>query len=149
MTASVPLLAAAVAVLLLSIGYSKLRYLRFRQYAHFAQHPSSLVLGHLKVFGEFVKRNKPKAHADLAMMAMHRALGRPPLMFVDVRPIADPMVVVANYDIAEQITKSTDIFPTSPPKSTLSMTRLRYLTGPTSILAKHVRTHPPPANSKD
>lgn len=142
MTSSASLLAAAAAVLLLSVCYSKLRYLRFRQYANFAQHPASLVFGHLKLFGDFVKRNKPNAHADLAIVAMHRALGRPPLMFLDMRPISDPMVVVANYDIAEQITKSSDTFPISAPKSHAFVSRMRYLSGATSILTQNVRAGP-------
>ncbi|KAI0006913.1 cytochrome P450, partial [Xylariaceae sp. FL0662B] len=131
-----PLLAAAT-VLILSFSYSKLRNIRFHQYAHFPQHPTSLVLGHLKVFGDFIKRNKPNAHADLAIVAMNRALGRPPLMFIDLRPINDPMVVVGDYEIADQITRASKIFPASPPKGARSLERLQYLTGPTSIFSQH------------
>ncbi|KAI1204237.1 cytochrome P450 [Annulohypoxylon truncatum] len=132
----VPLLAAA-AVLALSFSYSKLRYIRFRQYAHFPQLPNSLVLGHLKVFGEFIKRNKPNAHEDLAIVAMNRALGRPPLMLIDMRPISKPIVVVGDYEIADQLTKASKLFPTSPPKSASSVERLLHLNGPTSILFQH------------
>ncbi|KAI1503597.1 cytochrome P450 [Biscogniauxia marginata] len=100
-------------------------------------HLTSLVLGHLKVFGDFVKRNKPNAHADLAIVVMNRALGRPPLMFIDMRPINDLMVVVGDYEISDQLTKASKIFPTSPPKSSKSLERLLYLTGPTSIFSQH------------
>ncbi|KAK3374273.1 cytochrome P450 [Lasiosphaeria ovina] len=131
-----PLLAAA-AVLLLSLGYSKLRYIRFRQHANLKQHPSTLLLGHVKLFGDYIKRNKPRAHPDMAIVALHRDLGRPPLMYLDMRPVGDAMVVVGNSDIADQITKSSDAFPTSPPKSSRSLTRLLYVTGRTSILAQH------------
>ncbi|KAI1661167.1 hypothetical protein F4813DRAFT_385701 [Daldinia decipiens] len=48
-------LLVAVTVLVLSFSYSRLRFIRFRQYAHFPQHPTSPVLGHLKVLGDFVK----------------------------------------------------------------------------------------------
>ncbi|KAL1854832.1 hypothetical protein Daus18300_011348 [Diaporthe australafricana] len=111
-----PLL-AAVAVLVLTFTYRRLRYIRFQQYAHFPQLPSSLLLGHLKAFGEFMKASKPDAHPDMAMIAMSKALGRPPLMFVDMRPLNDPLVVVRDPEIADQLTKASKVFPTSPPKS--------------------------------
>ncbi|KAF7523251.1 hypothetical protein G7054_g11825 [Neopestalotiopsis clavispora] len=107
----------AVAGLLLWLAYRKLQYVRFEQYAHFPQHTRSMALGHLKTFGDFVKRNKPGAHPDMAIVAMNRALDRPPLMFMDLRPVGDPMVVVGDYEIADQISKASKIFPTSPPKS--------------------------------
>lgn len=132
-------LLAAATVLVLSLSYTWLRHIRFRQHAHFPQHPASLVLGHLKVFGDFVKRNKPDSHADMAIVAMNRALGRPPLMYIDMRPINDPMVVVGDYEIAEQVTKASTIFPTGPPKPSRSLERLLYLTGATSIFSLHVR----------
>ncbi|KAK4206888.1 cytochrome P450 [Rhypophila decipiens] len=127
----------AALVLGSTILYRKLRYVRFQQYAHLPQHPTSLVLGHLKLMGEFIKRNKPDAHVDLAFVAMHQALGRAPLMFLDARPIGDPVVIVGSYEIAEQISKSSNIFPTSPPKSSRSLTRLMYMMGPKSIFSSY------------
>lgn len=88
--------------------------------------------------GDFIRRNKPDAHVDIAFVAMHRALGQPPLMFLDARPIGDPVAIVASYEIAEQITKSSSIFPTSPPKSSRSLVRLMYLMGPRSIFSSYV-----------
>ncbi|KAK2601828.1 hypothetical protein QQS21_004611 [Conoideocrella luteorostrata] len=88
----VPLLVAAT-VLILAFCCRKLQYIRFRQHAQFPQLPASLVFGHLKTFGDFIKRNKPGAHADLAIVAMNRVLGRPSLMFLDLCLINDPMVV--------------------------------------------------------
>lgn len=134
----VPLLIAA-AVLAISFTFSRIRYIRFRQYAHFSQFPNTLLLGHLKVFGDFTKRNKPDAHADIAIVAMNRALGRPPLMLIDMRPISDPIVVVGDYEVAEQLTKASKMFPTSAPKSPSSLERLLYLNGPTSIFSQYVR----------
>ncbi|ETS73376.1 hypothetical protein PFICI_14981 [Pestalotiopsis fici W106-1] len=96
-----------------------------------------MALGHLKTFGDFVKRNKPGAHPDMAIVAMNRALNRPPLMFMDLRPINEPMVVVGDYEIADQITKASKIFPTSPPKSAASLQRLLFVTGATSIFSSH------------
>ncbi|KAK2603647.1 hypothetical protein QQS21_004120 [Conoideocrella luteorostrata] len=132
----VPLLVAAIA-LILATFFRKLQYIRFQQHAHFPQHPASLVFGHLKAFGDFIKRNKPDAHADLAIVAMNRALGRPSLMFLDLRPINDPMVVVGSHEIADQLTKASNIFPTSPPKSSRSLQRLLYVTGHTSIFSQY------------
>ncbi|KAK7987043.1 hypothetical protein PG988_002031 [Apiospora saccharicola] len=131
-----PLVAAAVA-LTVTFLYRKLQFLRFQQHANLPQHATTLVLGHLRVFGDYVKRNKPDAHPDMAIVAMSQALGRPPLMFIDMRPIALPMVVVADHDIADQFTKPTPIFPTSPPKSSRSLDRLQYMLGLTSIFSTH------------
>ncbi|KAI7786122.1 hypothetical protein LA080_004506 [Diaporthe eres] len=131
-----PLL-AAIAVLVLTFTYRRLRYIRFQQYAHFPQLPSSLLLGHLKAFGEFMKASKPDAHPDMAMIAMSKALGRPPLMFVDMRPLNDPLVVVGDPEIADQLTKASKVFPTSPPKSSRSLDRLSYVLGATSIFSLH------------
>ncbi|KAI0108916.1 cytochrome P450 [Nemania sp. FL0031] len=127
----------AVSVLVVSLLVHKLWYIRRRQYAHFAQHPSALLLGHLKVVGEFARLHKPDAHPDLAMVAMNKALGRPPLMFIDLRPIGEPLVVVADHKIADAVTRASKEFPTSPPKSHRSLQRLLYLMGPSSIFSQH------------
>ncbi|KAI0483336.1 cytochrome P450 [Xylariaceae sp. FL0804] len=132
----VPLLATA-ALLFIALLYRKLRYMRFRQYAHFPQHPTSLLLGHLKVFGDFAKRSKPDAHADESIVAMNQALGRPALMLIDMRPLNDPVLVVGDHDVADQLTKASQLFPFSPPKSSRSMERLMYMMGPTSIFSQH------------
>ncbi|KAI0895396.1 cytochrome P450 [Annulohypoxylon nitens] len=131
------LLLTAATVSVIYFAYSRFSYIRFRQYAHFSQFPSTLAFGHLKVFGDFAKRNKPDAHADLTICAMNRALGQPPLMLIDMRPIGDPVVVVGDYEIAEQLTKASKMFPTSPPKSSRSLERLLYMNGPTSIFSQH------------
>ncbi|KAK3316871.1 cytochrome P450 [Apodospora peruviana] len=130
----VPSLVAA-GVLFISYLYRKLHYKRFRQYANFPQHPSSLLLGHLQVFDEFMKKLPPKAHADMAFAAMHEALGRPPVMLVDLRPVASPMVVVSNYEVAEQIVRTSDRFPYSPPKVPEIWKQLEHLAGPKSIIS--------------
>lgn len=69
---------------------------------------------------------------------MHRALGQPPIMLVDNWPIVPPMVVVASHDVAEQISKSSDKFQYSAPKSS-SVDRIVNLIGPNSILFKQVK----------
>lgn len=66
---------------------------------------------------------------------MHESLGRPPLMFVDLRPVNRPMVLISSHEVADQISKGSPKFPTSIPKSDLSY--MLHLTGPTSILHLH------------
>lgn len=63
---------------------------------------------------------------------MHKALGRPPIFFVDIRPVNRPLVIVSRHEIAEQISKASRAFPTSIPKTDMSY--FLSLTGPTSIL---------------
>ncbi|KAI0894408.1 cytochrome P450 [Annulohypoxylon nitens] len=127
-------LVAAVA-LLIPYLYSKIRYKRLKQYARFAQLPPSAILGHLQALDEFIKRAPPKAHADVAIAAIHRTLGRPPVMLIDLRPISPPLVVIGSYEVAEQLVKASSRFPYSPPKAPETWNHLEHLTGPTSIAA--------------
>ncbi|KAG8406025.1 hypothetical protein J3458_021368 [Metarhizium acridum] len=129
-----PLLVAAGALLAAHL-LRKLFVKRFEQYSGFPQHPSSLLLGHLQVVDEFVRKQPPKAHADMAFAAMHEALGRPPVMFVDLRPASSPMLVIGSYDVAEQIVKPSHRWPYTPPKVPEIWKRLEYLTGPRSIIS--------------
>ena len=128
------LLLAAVLVLL-SYLYAKLRYKRFKQYASLPQLPPSLLLGHLGAFDEYNRRGPPAQHPDMIFTAMHAALGRPPLMLVDFRPVTRPMVLVTSHEIAEQIVQPSKLFPNSVPKASLK--HLVPLLGATSILTSH------------
>ncbi|POS74875.1 cytochrome P450 52A11 [Diaporthe helianthi] len=123
---------AAVAFLVPYLCH-RLWFKRLHQFAHFPQLPPSVALGHLQVVDDFVKRSPQGAHPDVAFAAMHEALGRPPVMFVDLRPVASPMLVVASYKVAEQIARSSDRFPYSPPKTPEIWTHMVHLTGPKSI----------------
>lgn len=127
-------LVAAVA-LLASYLYIKLRYIRFRQYAHIPQLPNHLLLGHLKVFGEFMQRGVHDRHPDKIFEEMWASIGRPPVMLVDLRPINPPMALICGHDIAEQISKSTKLFPFSPPKSP-TLSHMIPIIGSTSILGR-------------
>ena len=111
----VPIL-VAVAALAAAYLYLKAYHKRFVQYANFPQLTTSLPLGHLAVVDEYIKRLPPKAHVDMAFAEMHESLGRPPVMVVDMRPVASCMLIIGSYDIAEQISKATDKFPVTPPK---------------------------------
>lgn len=60
-------------------------------------------------------------------------LGKPPIVLMDFRPICRPVVFIANHDIAEQISRPSNLFRTSVPK--VDMTYLRHVIGPKSILS--------------
>lgn len=74
---------------------------------------------------------------------MLETLGNPPLMFVDLRPVNRPMVLIRSHEIAEQVSKPSALFPYSVPKANLNY--LNYVIGTTSILSaendewKHLR----------
>lgn len=122
----------AVLSLLATYLYNKLYYKRFKQHARLPQMPPTTLLGHLKTLDDLIKRGEPDRHPDFMFSEMHEILGRPPLMFVDLRPINRPMVLVSSHEVAEQVSRASKAFPTSIPKTDLSY--LLHLTGPTSIL---------------
>ncbi|KAI0017388.1 cytochrome P450 [Xylariomycetidae sp. FL0641] len=122
-------------VLIVTYLYNKIRYKRFVQHGALPQVPPSAIFGHLKILGELTKRGPAKIHPDFMFGEMHKSLGRPPLMFVDFRPVNRAMVVVADHAIAEQVARATPAFPTGLPKSDYGA--LGYLMGPASILHAH------------
>ncbi|KAI1825848.1 cytochrome P450 [Xylaria intraflava] len=128
-----PLIASATA-LLISYFYAKLYYKRFRQYANFPQMPTSLILGHLKIMDHFIRTSKPNGHPDLALKAINEALGRPPLMFLDLWPFGPTIVVIRSHDVAEQVSRGSKQFPYSLPKMPEAFDHMVHVTGPTSIL---------------
>ncbi|KAI0389131.1 cytochrome P450 [Xylariaceae sp. FL0594] len=139
-----PLAVSGIA-LLLAYCYIRLRYMRLRQYAHLPQMSPSLVLGHLKLMDSFIKGGKLNGHPDLAFQAINEALGKPAIMFMDLRPFGPPMAVVRSHEIAEQVSKAYKQFPYSLPKMTQVYGHMAHVTGRTSILGangeewKHLR----------
>ncbi|KAI0843820.1 cytochrome P450 [Daldinia vernicosa] len=128
----------AIATLLVSYLYARLRYWRLIQYAHIPQLPNHLLWGHLKVFGEFMYRGILDRHPDKIFEEMWESIGRPPIMLVDLRPINPPMVLLPSHDVAEQISKPTKLFSLSVPKSP-TWTHMIPLIGSTSILGREGR----------
>ncbi|KAM0811760.1 putative Cytochrome P450 [Seiridium cardinale] len=120
----------AAGTLLASYLYTKLRYMRNRQYAHIPQLPNHLLWGHLKTFGDFMNAIQTKSSKE-----MWESMGRPPIMLVDLRPINPPMVLVPNHSIAEQISKPSKASPLSKPKSP-TWTHMLPIIGTTSILGR-------------
>lgn len=125
----------AVVTLLVTYLYRKLRYKRFQQYGRLPQMPSSLLFGHLKTLNSLIKRGEADRHPDVMFAEMHESLGRPSLMFVDLRPVSHAMVLISSHEIAEQVSKPSKLYPTSLPKTDLSY--MVHLTGSTSILLSH------------
>lgn len=74
---------------------------------------------------------------------MSDALGRPPLMFLDLRPVGPPMVVVRSHEVAEQISKPFNGFPYGLPKMPSVYGHMKNVTGPTSILPASVSIENP------
>ncbi|KAI3123989.1 hypothetical protein DTO039G3_9161 [Penicillium roqueforti] len=64
-----------------------------------------------------MKTNRPNIHIDETLKAMYDSLGKPALFVVDLRPVSHPICVICDHDVAEQISKSSKLFPYSPPKS--------------------------------
>ncbi|KAI9150744.1 putative sterigmatocystin biosynthesis P450 monooxygenase stcS [Paramyrothecium foliicola] len=157
-----PFLVAALIVLAPHL-YRRLVHARFKQYAIFPQAPPSLLLGHLKKIDEFIKAGKDRGHPgklclaswtaasrigevallytvahslwqDLAFVAMNKSLNSPPLMFVDLRPVGTPLVIVRSHQVAEQISRASKSLPHSPPKMPQVYGHMAHLVGSGSIL---------------
>lgn len=97
-----------------------------------------LVTSSVKTFGIWEPYILTRPITDLAFDAYNKALGRPPLAFVDMRPFGPPMVIVRNHEIAEQIVKPFRSFPHSLPKMPSVYGHMIHVTGPASILPTHV-----------
>lgn len=67
------------------------------------------------------------------MAEICRGMGDPPIMLLDLRPLALPTVVIASHEVAEQISRATRSHPYSAPKSP-TMAHLVHLMGPRSIV---------------
>ncbi|PHH89634.1 hypothetical protein CDD83_5618 [Cordyceps sp. RAO-2017] len=97
--------ALLLAALPLLAGYlhTKIHHKRFQQYAGFPQLPTSFILGNLKLLGEYIKHGPADRYPDMMLPEMHQDLARPPLILVDLQPINRPLVLIANHEIAEQV----------------------------------------------
>jgi cytochrome P450 len=62
--------------------------------------------------------------------------GRPDFLFVDLRPVSQPMVIVASHEIAEQISRATKLYPTSVFKSPTVQSGFARLIGAYSIITE-------------
>ncbi|KAF2112350.1 cytochrome P450 [Lophiotrema nucula] len=117
--------------------WAQLRQWRFKKYSHIPiVYPQSLPLGHLKLLGEgFMKMEKGR-HIDYVLRDMIRAKGDPEILFLDLRPINFPMVIVASHKVAEQITRPSKLHPYSVTKSPTMQSTYRRLVGARSLLSE-------------
>lgn len=150
--------------------YTKLKYVRFKQYSEFPQLKPSLVWGHMRALYEVMKRGPLDRHfgqccillevsilhwmmepardnqrktdvcTDLVINEIREELGNPPVLFLDLRP-GFAMCVVCDHEVAEQISKVSKKFPWSVNKSP-TMGALKPLTGPKSIITTEVSVVP-------
>lgn len=58
------------------------------------RYTSSMVPGPFGVYGDFIKRSHLNAHANVVIVAMNGALGRPPPLLMDLSPVHELSVVV-------------------------------------------------------
>ncbi|KAI1249029.1 hypothetical protein MGN70_008636 [Eutypa lata] len=116
-------LSGAAGVLLATHLLRKVYTKRLEQFAGFPQRLPSLLLGHLVTVDEFVKKQPPAVHADIAFTEIQEALGRLPVIFVNLRPAA------------EQLVQTSDRWAYAPPKAPEIWKQLEYPTGPGSIIS--------------
>ncbi|KAK5655633.1 hypothetical protein OQA88_5564 [Cercophora sp. LCS_1] len=110
-------LVVAALVAVVAYLYLKIRHARFEQFKKLPQLKPSFLWGHMKLFDDFIKQGKPDVHADEVFRAMRAQAGNPPILFLDLRPVAWPMLLVASHDIAERVSKASKTAPWSTPKS--------------------------------
>ncbi|KAF5496836.1 putative sterigmatocystin biosynthesis P450 monooxygenase stcS [Colletotrichum siamense] len=98
--------------------YYKLHYRRFRKYANFPQLKSSLVWGHLQTLRKVHKdRDRVDGDIDPVFGDLMEQAGNPPVLFIDFWPLNEPMLLIRNHDVAEQVSKQSQLWPYSLPKS--------------------------------
>lgn len=121
--------------LLILYLFTKLRYKRLKEYSHLPQPPKSLLLGHLGFVNKVIKEGKEDRHIDMVLSEIHKKMDRPPLFFLDFRPISYPVAVICNHNVAEQLTRPSSLFPYGTPRAK-TFTMLERLLGPNSIIFK-------------
>lgn len=84
----------------------------------------SLLFGHILQISKYAQRGVCKdRHFDCIIEEMATDLGNPPFLFLDVRPLISPLMIIRSPEIAEQITRVSQTFkysmPKAPPSSTI------------------------------
>ncbi|KAF3766941.1 hypothetical protein M406DRAFT_79478 [Cryphonectria parasitica EP155] len=131
-----PILWTALALLTVYCAQTlrRWKWKRLEQYADFPQlDKPSLLWGHLKVLNRLFKKGDRRRHIDMVLTEAYREQGSPPVMLLDLRPLEYPILVISNYEVAEQISKSSSRWPSSTPKSP-TLANIWHLTGKDSIL---------------
>ncbi|KAH7072855.1 cytochrome P450 [Paraphoma chrysanthemicola] len=111
------------------------------RYGNFAHIPSplkrNLFIGHLGYIGdEFKKAGSSAIHPDYVLENIWKAHGSPEFMFFDTRPAQYPLALITSHDIAEQISKATEMQRYSTTKSPTIQGGLYRLIGRYSLLSE-------------
>ncbi|CCF33174.1 cytochrome P450 52A11 [Colletotrichum higginsianum] len=107
---------------------------RFQQFSHVPQAGKpSFLRGHRKVLDGLFRKGDPRRHVDQVMIDTCKDIGNPPVLLFDLRPMIPPMLMIFDWEVAEQITKSSPTWNSSCPKSP-TMRPIYHLTGKRSIL---------------
>ncbi|OAP64136.1 hypothetical protein AYL99_00108 [Fonsecaea erecta] len=105
---------------------------RFKEIPQLPRHP---VWGHLVNMGE--KLNPAlQRHPDYAFEEIWESLDRPPAFLMDLNPVDGVFLIVADPDVAEQITQPTSTFKYSLPKSDTLMSMYRLIGLESLIIAE-------------
>jgi len=75
----------------------------------------------------------------MALSEIRQDLGNPAFFAVDIWPVQPPLLIIANHEIAERVSRVSKLYPYSAPKSP-TMHALSHIIGPESILVTEVRT---------
>jgi len=78
----------------------------------------------------------------MALSEIRKQLGMPSSFAVDIWPMNPPLLVIADHELAERISKVSKQYPYSVPKSP-TVWALHHIIGPESILMAEVRTRAP------
>ncbi|KAK7748673.1 hypothetical protein SLS53_000694 [Cytospora paraplurivora] len=127
-------------VVALVIAYSihtlrRWRYLRFEQFADLPQPGKpSFIWGHIKKLADLArKKGDPRRHFDLLIAEARSEAGNPPAILLDLRPLSDPMLVICDHEVAEQVSRPSARWSWSTPKSP-TLKQIWHLTGNHSII---------------
>ncbi|KAL2019162.1 hypothetical protein VTK56DRAFT_10034 [Thermocarpiscus australiensis] len=115
--------------------FTTLWHQRFKKFANFPQLKPSLIWGHMQLLHELMKRSPPGCHIDPVLAKMKEDLGNPPIMLLNLWPVSYPIVIVNSYEVAEQVSRVSKLFPWSVPKSP-TVGALVRLIGRESILMR-------------
>ncbi|KAF2031811.1 cytochrome P450 [Setomelanomma holmii] len=97
----------------------------------------SLLLGHLGyIADEYKKASSSDVHPDYVLENIWKAHGSPEFLFFDTRPAQYPLALIASHDIAEQISRSTEMQRYSTTKSPTIQAGFGRLVGKFSILSQ-------------
>ncbi|KAL4874382.1 cytochrome P450 [Aspergillus karnatakaensis] len=98
---------------------TRLRYLRFTQYAHLPGPPTSLLLGHVGLMVNLIKTDTSKHFQYAIHDLIKKQKDDTGLMLFDLRPAFYPIAVIYSHDLADQISRATPQFKYSVPKAPL------------------------------